>query len=162
MTGKTSDGFVVYRKEKIFDDGSRVVEESTLLSKLDTTTSGGTAGGNGSNKKLMAMMGWTNIISSGGNSRDMIDIEMGMNRKSNNNDIGDDNENNQLQPMYNSDGNPYVVALLIFLKYGMPTLLFIIAWTKRVKRVKDVLDDGDENKNYNQNDDYGYWYYNNP
>ena len=159
MTGKTSDGFVVYRKEKIFDDGSRVVEESTLLSKLATTTTGGTNGGIGSSNRMMTLMhGTTNIVDGSGSStrNNIVDIEKGNNRNRNYND-----EKNQLQPMYNPDGNPYVVAVLMVLKYGLPIIIFIYAWTKRAKRVKDALDDGDVNNYYNQNYDNGYWY-NNP
>ena len=159
MTGKTSDGFVVYRKEKIFDDGSRVVEESTLLSKLATTTTGGTNGGIGSSNRMMTLMhGTTNIVDGSGSStrNNIVDIEKGNNRNRNYND-----EKNQLQPMYNPDGNPYVVAVLMVLKYGLPIIIFIYAWTKRAKRVKDAPDDGDVNNYYNQNYDNGYWY-NNP
>ena len=57
----------------------------------------------------------------------------------------------QLQPTYNPDGNPYAIAFLMLLKYGMPIILFIVIWSRRVKRLRDE----DEEDNYN-NIYYGF------
>jgi hypothetical protein len=104
---RKQDGRVVFRKEKVFFDGSRLVEEHFLDGDDDD-------------------------IECGGNHVPIVNA----------NYVGQqtqDESQEMLQPIYDPDGNPYMVALLMFCKYGVPIITFIVIWVLRAKKTIDTV-----------------------
>ena len=102
------DGKVVYRKEKIFDDGSRLVEESFFDD-------------NDADVEAVPFVA-ANVVGQNQPQQSQKGGKPGM-----------------LQPMYDPNGKPWVIAILILIFYVLPIILLIVFWVRRVRRTVDVV-----------------------